>query len=298
MRALVLSGGGANGAFQAGVVYEGLTQGVHWDIVVGTSVGSGNGAVIAQYERGKESDAAAHLKQQWLGLKGDADVYVKWFPKWIRWLFPAMLPFLLKWKPSIYSSKPWNKMVERHVLPDMLKSSGKKFVAVAVPWGGQSQTVTWDEQSEHIVKAIQASSAFPLMFTPVDIEGMWYTDGGLRAITPVKIAIELGATKIDVVQCSSGVMSKGKDQPKGLDQLKRMAAIVLDEVDKDDYREAEYVNKLVRCGCKEARPSWKVIEIGRVKPGMNPGDSLDFSPKKNRKLFEWGQQVGRKYKWL
>ena len=79
------------------------------------------------------------------------------------------------------------------------------------------------------------------MFQPVTIEGQWYTDGGLRAITPVKIAIELGATRIDVVQCSSGGLGKGEDRPRGLDQLKRMAAIVLDEVDKDDYREAEII---------------------------------------------------------
>ena len=47
MRALVLSGGGAGGAYQAGVVTA-LTRRVTYDIVCGTSIGAINGALIAQ----------------------------------------------------------------------------------------------------------------------------------------------------------------------------------------------------------------------------------------------------------
>ncbi|TAM88891.1 hypothetical protein EPN42_08490 [bacterium] len=47
MRALVLSGGGASGAYQAGAITA-LTRRVTYDIICGTSIGAVNGAVVAQ----------------------------------------------------------------------------------------------------------------------------------------------------------------------------------------------------------------------------------------------------------
>jgi NTE family protein len=46
--ALVLSGGGARGAYEAGVVSQLYAQGEKFDVICGTSIGAINGAFIAQ----------------------------------------------------------------------------------------------------------------------------------------------------------------------------------------------------------------------------------------------------------
>ena len=69
--AIVLSGGGAKGAFQVGVLDELITnRGVKIDIAVGTSTGSIQALAVAQ-------DDIPKLLQLWLGLKNNSDIYVK-----------------------------------------------------------------------------------------------------------------------------------------------------------------------------------------------------------------------------
>jgi NTE family protein len=57
--ALVLSGGGARGAYEAGVVSQLYTQGETFDVICGTSIGAINGALIAQ------RPAAETLRKVW-----------------------------------------------------------------------------------------------------------------------------------------------------------------------------------------------------------------------------------------
>ncbi|MGH7716974.1 MAG: patatin-like phospholipase family protein, partial [Vulcanimicrobiaceae bacterium] len=48
MKALVLSGGGARGAYEAGVIDGLVSKGEHFDILCGTSIGALNAAFVAQ----------------------------------------------------------------------------------------------------------------------------------------------------------------------------------------------------------------------------------------------------------
>lgn len=284
MRALVLSGGGANGAFQAGVLHHVLgTHKVHYDIVAGVSVGALNGGIVSMYEKGDEASAAAHLFTEWMSIKGNSDIYEKWW-----WgLLPYPVPFLMKWKPSVYKTTPVKERVRERLDPEKLRASGKHFVCGAVEWGGKSEYRTWDQTHPEIVEAVLASSAFPIFFEPIEVDGRWYTDGGLRDVTPIKAAIDLGATRIDVIQAGSASLPIGENKPKGLDQMGRAINIILDEVDDSDYRTARMINHMVKHGCAMA-PNHRLIELYRVKADAGLGDSLDFSPEKNRRLWEAG----------
>src|SRR5579862_2707899 len=83
-RALVLSGGGAKGAFEAGAIYHLVVQ-RHCDFkeISGVSVGALNGAFLAQAER--SDDATVSLKNLiaqseeliavWGAFKGPKDVF-------------------------------------------------------------------------------------------------------------------------------------------------------------------------------------------------------------------------------
>src|SRR3546814_1489426 len=67
--AIVLSGGGAKGAFQVGVVHElVVNRGVRLDIVAGVSTGAIQALGVAQ-------DAVPALLDAWLGIRGNSSIY-------------------------------------------------------------------------------------------------------------------------------------------------------------------------------------------------------------------------------
>merc|ERR1711953_326631 len=80
-RALVLSGGGNNGAWEAGVIYglvnEGNPDDYAWDVVTGVSAGSINTLAIAGWEIGREVEFATWLSDLWNNLTSP-DVWQDW----------------------------------------------------------------------------------------------------------------------------------------------------------------------------------------------------------------------------
>lgn len=80
-RVLVLSGGGSNGAWEAGVLYGMLNGGnpadYEWDVVTGVSAGSINTSAIAGWKKGEESEMVSWLSDLWLNLHTD-DVWQDW----------------------------------------------------------------------------------------------------------------------------------------------------------------------------------------------------------------------------
>jgi len=287
MRALVLSGGGANGAFELGALSHILgVRAVKYDIIVGVSVGALNGAFLSQYPAGEEKEASRGLETMWGLVQQDRDIYKKWC-----WgLLPAPTLFFLKMRPSVYCSAPLRALVRGQLSVDRMRTSGKTFSCGAVGWGGASEYRTWDQRSDDIVDAVLASSAYPVFFEPISIGGVEYTDGGLRETTPIKAAIELGAQHIDVIQCSPKKMLSVAGKLRGLDQVKRAIGVALHEVDADDFTMAEMVNAMVACGCP-TDPRWRSIKLNRVLPKQDLGDSLDFSATKAKSLYALGREA-------
>jgi len=69
--ALVLSGGGSKGAFQAGAIKYLLEKGVKFNVIAGTSVGGLNGLIVSQNEPEKVPEEL----DQWWGKIKNRDVY-------------------------------------------------------------------------------------------------------------------------------------------------------------------------------------------------------------------------------
>ena len=80
-RALVLSGGGNNGAWEAGVLYGMLANGnaadFAFDVVTGVSAGAMNAGGLAGWEVGRELEAAQFLSDTWLGFS-TSDIWTDW----------------------------------------------------------------------------------------------------------------------------------------------------------------------------------------------------------------------------
>jgi hypothetical protein len=74
-RALVLSGGGAKGVFEAGVLHACHHTGLTFDVLTGSSIGAINAVLFAEYLRRRQHDAqdAAHFFDYFLGIWEDLD---------------------------------------------------------------------------------------------------------------------------------------------------------------------------------------------------------------------------------
>lgn len=266
MRALVLSGGGSKGAYEVGAVQHLMGQlKRQYEIYSGVSVGAINCAVLAQFNTGKEDFAASELARLWEGL-GHSKIYNYWF----GWHLAAL------WKPSLYDSKPLQKVVRASLKAEAIKNSGKSLCvgAVSLETGDYRQ---FDENYEGIVDAVLASSAFPALLTPVEMGGVLWTDGGVRSNTPIKSAIALGATSIDVVMCSPPKVKTLGGKVKTLNIAVRAIDLLTDTVNNYDLDKALLYNRLVRAGAEAVK---KEIEITVIRPSEElTEDLLNFDSK-------------------
>ena len=283
VKALVLSGGGAKGAYQVGVLRKWLGEEKNeYDILCGVSVGALNTSFLAQYGAGLAGTSYTDLKKLWDGLDTPS-IYRKW---------PFFGELAALWKPAVYDSSPLQTIMRTQLDAARVKASGKKLRVGAVDLASGEYRV-FGEDYKHIKEAVLASSAFPAMLLPVWLEGSRWTDGGIRTVTPIKAAMDLGATSIDVILCAAKDQTEAlPPNPSALWVAERSIDLMGDQIVADDFDAAVKVNKLVSAGMK--LPWWtstrRQIPMRLVRPEHGVGASLDFSPAKIRGMMEKGYE--------
>src|SRR5262245_6921219 len=173
--ALVLSGGGMFGAYQAGV-WKTLSSEISLDIVVGTSVGALNGWYIAGGAPPEE------LERHWLDPASAA--MMKPRSPWRQWrstFDPQALERRAKALVNDYKPR-----VDYGLTLVELPKLGATLV--------RNADVTW----RHLL----AACAVPVGFPPVRIGQRLYCDGGLLDPVPVWAAGEMGATRVIAVNAA------------------------------------------------------------------------------------------------
>jgi len=182
--AFVLGGGGLLGAHEVGMLRALAEAGVRPDLVVGTSVGALNGALVAADPVG----AAARLGRMWQGEELRAAFSEKLWGRAVR---------LVRSGTHLHSPEPL-----RRVLADALP--GPSFADLALPFqcvaaSIEAATARWFSGGP-LVPAVLASCAVPGLLPPVEVDGAHYFDGGLVDSIPVGRALSLGADTIYVLQ--------------------------------------------------------------------------------------------------
>jgi len=233
-RALVLSGGGALGAFQVGALGPLAATCDGWDMVCGVSVGAINAAKLCQLPRSQHREAVADLMRLWTtAIESSRSIYKRW-----TW---GLLDALLA-KGSLYNTEPLHALLRRELNVERLRDSGVAFRVGAVSLGrGLFQMVT--EQNDDLDQWLLASSAFPVAFPPIRIGSELWIDGGVRTITPLATAA-LHCDEIDVVVCQpiDGSIDRW-DIAKGSSVLEvagRCAGIMAAELAKGDFDEVRH----------------------------------------------------------
>jgi len=216
--AYVLGGGASYGAVQVGHLRALAETDISPDFVVGTSVGSLNGAVLAEHP------ATAHerLADLWSGMTRAV-------------VFGKMLGTALnvaKGKASAVPSTGLRAVIENAV-------GARTFEELTIPHTAVATDFDTGEpvplNSGDLVSALLASAAIPLVFPPVQRGDRKLVDGGIVANVPIGIAADQGAATIVVLDCGFTVMAPQQEET-ATGRLLRTAAIMAAQQVRRDLR--------------------------------------------------------------
>jgi NTE family protein len=299
--ALVLSGGGARGAYQVGVL-RGLAElgllsaaASRFDILVGSSAGSINAATLAAYADAYD-DGLTRVERVWREIR-PADVFRTDVASLgrigVRWAWDLSLggatgrvraKSLLDTSPlhALLAERVPFRRIEQHVASGALGAlalvatdlhTANGVVFLQAPPG----TPTWSRRRWRIepvrirVEHLMASSAIPIFFPPVAIGGSYFGDGSIRNTAPLSPAINLGAERVVAVGVS-GPSPPARRRRRQAPSIAEVAGVLLDAVMLDaievDVEHSERVNtSVLRCRAKEdgARP-FRLVHVLWLRP--------------------------------
>lgn len=260
-RALVLSGGGAKGAFAAGAIkYLMIELGLNFDIIVGTSTG----ALIAPLVASKDIPNLLNLYEN----VGTNDI-LRDRPDLIAFLF----------SDSLNDSRPLKNLIykflgERERYQRLVDSSVEIFVTTVniqsgkIEYGNQHR-----DKKSVLLKKILASASIPVMMPPVKIGRYQYVDGGVKEIAPLSKAIDEGATHIISIILSPDKFHRrpiNKIYTNSMDILKRTLELLTDEIVDNDLKTAAIYSKAIH-------------NLNKIR--MNAKERLGLTDSEIRKLF-------------
>jgi NTE family protein len=213
---LVLQGGGALGAYHAGVYHALHEHGIEPDWIVGTSIGAINASLIAGSPTSERLD---RLKEFWTRMAyrppfgvpawtGLPDTIAYWrtllrgLPDFFE---PNPGAFLGARVPlgadnaGFYSTAPLEKTLLELVDFELL-NGGRPRLTVGAAHVRTSAMLYFDTRDSEIgVKHILASGALPPAFPAVRIDGELYWDGGILSNTPTEAIFDDHARKDSLI---------------------------------------------------------------------------------------------------
>jgi NTE family protein len=185
-KGLVLSGGGARGAYQAGVYKYLKEQNFIPDVISGTSVGAINATAIGS------GLSVEDIVSLWLSI--DMRRIMKYS------FFRNLMSFFSKNFYSMMDTTPLKNFLQQELNFEKLKNSDKQVFISAVNL--ITSELKYFTKNEIKIEHVMASSAIPIIFPWQYIDGVPHWDGGLMANTPIAPVIESGAKDIIVVLLS------------------------------------------------------------------------------------------------
>ncbi|MFL6163164.1 MAG: patatin-like phospholipase family protein [Jatrophihabitantaceae bacterium] len=182
--AFVFGGGGVLGATQIGMLRALLAREVVPDLIVGTSVGALNGAMVATDPSVAMVDRLGTL---WTSLSRSgvfSDSVV------------TQVARLAAQRTHLHSSLPLRRLLEQHLSIERIEDLPVRFECVAASI--ENSVARWFSEGP-VVDAVVASCSVPGLFPPARVGDEHFYDGGLVHSIPVGRAVQLGAERVYVL---------------------------------------------------------------------------------------------------
>lgn len=306
--ALILSGGGARGAYQVGVL-KGLAEILKktkiknpFQILSGVSAGAINSAKLASDIENFDV-AVEKLTYLWAQMKTEH-------------VFKTDFLSLNKFSLGLFGDNKLNSLLDTSPLKTLIEKNCdftkirknlelKNFESLIITANNyennsaisfiQSQTekIAWHESRRHAILCdigashIMASSAIPMLFPPIAIQSEFYGDGCVRNNTPCSPSIRMGATKLFVIGVRNQMSTEpnrhsqksinnkqGPAQPSMIRILNTLLnAVLLDSVEQDVHR-IQRINGLVGMADATAKKqnNLKKIDALCISPSEDIGE--------------------------
>ena len=304
--ALVMTGGGARGAYQVGVLRALARRfpALRFPIVTGVSAGAINAAYLANHT-GALPQGVDALARLWSDLTPERIFRVD---------VPALVRNMGGWGlqltgggvresrvRGLVDTEPLRQLLSRELKPvngelagidDNLRRGALKAVALgttsyttgqSVIWVQGREIETWERPQRRAVHTrlcvehVMASASLPMFFPAVQVGAHWYGDGGIRLTAPLSPALHLGAHKILVISNRYAQTEREADTPAvaGYPPPAQVLgvlynAVFLDMVDQDVMR-MERMNQILQRLPEGDRDGMRIVELLVIRPSRDLG---------------------------
>lgn len=299
---LVLPGGGARGAYQAGVLnaISDLLPGDRnpFPVLVGASVGAINAAAIACHANNFRS-GAKHIVELWSNIHA-CDVYRTDLRSiaacGLRWMLSLTLGGLGVANPkSFLDNEPLERLLQRELdlslIGQAIANDALRAIGVTASAYSQGAAITFIEGNSEVegwqrarregirsrltIDHLMGTLALPFLFPARRIGSEYFGDGSLRLTAPLSPAIRLGADKVFVI----GVRDLHEDEaplsPRPYPTLGNLAGNMLDLIFMDsldaDIERLQRINDTIALLSAEERQKTQLrkIEVMTVDPSRD-----------------------------
>ena len=305
---LLLTGGGARSAYQAGVIryIADAFPEVYFPIQTGVSAGAINAAHLGNHT-GTFEEAATHVVDAWTGrelsdvIKVESGMSLLWDLFWDARAPSPDEPTSANVRSThgILDTTPLAETLRSHLdesdgvlsgVGPNLSDGRMRALAVMTTDYATGQTVTWvqgedfdawerpDRIGRHTqltVNHVMASTALPLVFPAVRIGDSWYGDGGIRLAAPLAPAVHLGADKILAIsthysrsQAESEEIEQAKYPPTAQIMGVLMNSIFQDSLPQDAHT-LERINTLLDELPARKRHGMRSLELLQIRPSVD-----------------------------
>ena len=246
--AIVISGGGAKGAFAAGVIrdlYNRFRSEGWFSIVGGCSTGALMTPLVGLL--GGQPEIAEAAMEQLIAQYSEvstSDILEK----------KSILDFI-RHQECLNNSSPLRARVNEVFRPEWFEQLQRRDMPYCYVVYTNYQSGTLEVASprdsgmtrERFIDALMASASVPVLMEPTIIDGQVCYDGGVRDLLPFTRAIDLGAEIIVPIMLDSGSLPRSESRFRRLDKVVfRTLSIMLDETGKNDLQMANLVNVAIR----------------------------------------------------
>jgi len=305
---LVLTGGGARAAYQAGVLQfiSDYVPEARFSVMVGVSAGAINAAHLAGHP-GSYRVATSRLVENWRSLRS-SDIYEM---ESTMSLFRSIVmrnlrgngteDHALRGLRAFADTLPLRGYLNETLATEdgrltgisrRLTAGSLRAVAIVTTSYTTGQTITWVQgdryavwerpnrvgiNTELTVDHIMASTSLPFLFPAIRIGEGWYGDGGIRLAAPLAPAIHLGADRILAISTRYTRSRSEADEPvvSGYPPASQIFgiltnAVFLDALD-DDAVILERINRLLE---EIPRAEWnglRPIRLLLLRPSVDLG---------------------------
>ena len=300
----MLGGGGARAAYQTGVlcyVGEAFPE-ADVPIMTGVSAGSINAAHLAA-DPAPWDERTARLTSYWENLTM-ADVFR---PRSLWTLGKSLVQGTPSEKQTFLDTAPLRAYLDDCLPTDKkgrftgvaenVKAGRLEALAISTSNYATLQTVTWVQgcsitnwdrpnrvgrRAVLSLDHVMASTALPMIFPAVRLNGAWYGDGGLRMLDPLAPAVHLGADRLFVIstryeRSQAEVNHSGRTAayPSLFQMAGILANVLMLDVLEHDAAVLRRINRLVRQLRPEQRYGLRPIDLLVLRPSVDLGALAD-----------------------